>query len=113
MGGQTSQVGLVSWDFFVFFVFLFLISGGKNYPKKSEFSKKNLTFLQKFFWEIILICFQTFSAKILHFWSKKWLILQDFGKKNSSKMDKMGRSRPYNRFVFVFRFLLIILTKEI
>ena len=46
--------------------------------------------------ENILTYFQIFSAKISRFWSKKWLILQDFGK-SKNKNKKKPNKKPTNK----------------
>ena len=48
------------------------------------FFKSNI-FCRKKFWENILTYFQRFSAKLFRFWSKKQLILQNFGKIKKEK----------------------------
>ena len=94
MGRRTCLVGSVGWAFFFFF-----ISGIKNYPKNTKISKKIWHFLQKKFWENI--------AKIFRVWSKKWLILQDFGKIKKKKRQicqnrKCGSVVPYIEKALVF-----------
>ena len=54
MVGQTSQVGSVGWDFFLF-CFVLFVSGGKNYAKNTKILLKKTGFLQQIFLENILI----------------------------------------------------------
>ena len=118
-GGQTSLVGSVSRDFFLYIIFSF-ISGGENYPKNTQFSKKSLTFAKNF-WKIFWFIFKHFSYKILEF-CQKGLILQDFGilkrklgklkKKFSQNWNKnatVGLIKQFFVFVFCFSFLLCII----
>ena len=43
----TDLPSWVGWSGLFFCIFLKIIFGGKNYPKNTEFSEKNLTFLAK------------------------------------------------------------------
>ena len=56
--------------------------------KNTKISTKNLSFFAEKFFENILTHSQKFSAKIFRFWSKKWLILQDFGKLRKKNLQK-------------------------
>ena len=49
----------------------------QKFPQKQK--KKNLTFFAEKFLKNILTYFKKLSGKMYQFWSKKWLILQDFG----------------------------------
>ena len=74
----------------MFFVFVFIYSGSKNYPENTKISKKVWNFLQKNFGKIFWLTLKKISAKIIRFWSKK-LILQDFGKIQEKKICQNGK----------------------
>ena len=80
--------------------------------KTQKFRKKNLTFFAEKFWKNILTHFQKFPAKMFRFWSKKWLILQDFGKKNNLPQRKIWVCRARKRSFFFFFFFFVAYDRD-
>ena len=101
MGGRTFQVESVGRDLFLF---IFLISGGKNdSPKNNKFSQSMMLFWEKC-WKKIFIFFQKiFAFFSLTLTKNGWfyIVLANYQKKKPNKqtnkkptkMDNLSRSR--------------------
>ena len=75
--------------------------------KTQNFEKKSDIFFAEKFWETILTYFQKFSAKIVRFWSKKWLISKDLKKKKICQNGKFGLVAPVKHVSFLFVFIFV------